>query len=89
MKTMNETTESIKSAGKHAGESLSRATEHAKTELIDPASEAIRDALHRGETFARHQGENLVQWVTRQPLAAVGAAFGLGVLVALYARLKR
>ena len=69
-------------------ESLSRVAETAKTEVVDPARVAVESALREGETFARQQGEELERWVRRQPLAAVGAAFGLGLLVSVFIRLR-
>ena len=69
-------------------ESVERVAEAANTQLVQPAKAALEGALQQGETFARQQGEELERWIKREPLAAVGAAFGLGILVTIFVRLK-
>lgn len=67
---------------------LSNVAEQAKTQLIEPAQTAMANAVQDGEQFARQQGEELERWVARQPLTAIGAAFGAGLLAAAFIRLK-
>lgn len=76
------------STAESASDTISRAADTAKTQVVDPARAAVGHAFHEGEEFARRQGEELEQWIKRQPLAAVGAAFGLGLLVSIFLRLK-
>lgn len=72
-----------------------KAADFAKEKVIQPATRAFRDArehLEEGMEEARdvfvHQRDRAAEWISANPLLAVGIAAGAGALIATMFRIN-